>query len=175
MATILDFHRNIGVEIVSTNLLAEGFDLEYDGIFMVSSHDSIEHWHHSPKRLFQRLWNRLLLGGLFWIGAPNCVNMRKRLTVPLGHGKWSPMSEWYEQPVFRSHVREPDTDDFRYLARDLGAARLEIEGRNWLGYYDHRSIVRRLTPLIDALLRPFPGLCSDIYLYAWKPNRGPTK
>ena len=42
------------------------------------------------------------------VGVPNCVNLRKRLTVPLGRGKWSPMADWYEQPSFRGHVREPD-------------------------------------------------------------------
>lgn len=58
-------------------------------------------------------------GGGFILGVPNCVSLRKRLTVPFGYGKWSSMADWYELPVFRGNVREPDVADLVFIARDI--------------------------------------------------------
>jgi hypothetical protein len=80
------------------------------------------------------------------------------------------MAEWYEPPVFRGHVREPDVDDLRYIAGDLGLEKTQIFGRNWLGY-GHRSwVMRGLMPLADVALRLRPSVCSDIYLVGNKPK-----
>ena len=62
------------------------------------------------------------------------MNLRKRITVPLGYGKWSRMEDWYEEDRFRGHVREPDVADLRYIGADLDLKNIEILGRNWLGY-----------------------------------------
>jgi hypothetical protein len=96
------------------------------------------------------------------------VNLRKRLTVPFGVGKWTPMWAWYEVERFRSHVREPDVDDLRYIAADLGLCNVKIIGRNWSGYRSRFRAARIITPLIDRLLRFWPSLCSDIYLVGRK-------
>ncbi|TXS90848.1 class I SAM-dependent methyltransferase [Parahaliea maris] len=148
------------------------FELELDEIpedlDMVTSHDSMEHWHNSPKWIFSALWNKLSDGGVFWIGVPNAVNLRKRATVPFGRGKWSTMSDWYETEVFRGHVREPDVEDLAYIAQDLGAASYSIEGKNWIGYRSSRPIIRTLTPYLDRVMQIWPSLCSVIYLTAWK-------
>jgi len=157
-------HRKYGVEVVSSDVI-ESPPVFADGAFdAVTSFDSMEHWHHSPRGLFQRVVRWLRPGGLFVLGVPNCVNLRKRITVPLGMGKWSSMADWYEQPRFRQHVREPDTADLRYIARDLELREVEILGRNWLGYTSARQWVRLGTPLLDIPLRLFPSLCADIYL-----------
>jgi hypothetical protein len=108
-------------------------------------------------------------GGLFFLGVPNCVNLRKRITVPLGAGKWSAIEEWYEREMFRGHVREPDVGDLRYIARDLGLRDVRIFGRNWLGYASRHGWVRALTPLeaerhdgTPAKRRVVPGRGIDI-------------
>jgi SAM-dependent methyltransferase len=124
----------------------------------------MEHWHNSPKRLFAEVARALRPGGLFLLGVPNCVNLRKRLTVPLGVGKWSAMAEWYEEELFRGHTREPDVGDLYYIARDLGLAEVEVFGRNWAGYANRHRGVRVVTPFIDRLLQVRPTLCSDIYV-----------
>jgi len=166
---VLALSDRLGVERLTGDALMNETTALGDGpLDMVTSHDSMEHWHNSPKPVFHALWAALRAGGLFYIGVPNCVNLRKRITVPLGYGKWSQMRDWYEPEVFRGHVREPDTDDLRYIARDLGAARTEVIGRNWVGYRHPSKLVRAITPLIDRPMRPFPALCSDIYLLAWK-------
>jgi 2-polyprenyl-3-methyl-5-hydroxy-6-metoxy-1,4-benzoquinol methylase len=163
-------HKAYGVQVVSCDVIESPPEFA-DGAFdVVTSFDSMEHWHHSPKGLFHRVLKWLRPGGLFVLGVPNCVNLRKRLTVPLGIGKWSSMGDWYEQTRFRQHVREPDVGDLRYIARDLGLQQIEILGRNWLGYTSRHAWVRLGTPLLDVPLCLFPSLCADIYLVGRTPG-----
>lgn len=165
---LLDRFRDSGVQVVHGDIFDGNFSSQFETIDMIVSHDSMEHWHNSPKRLFHDLWQKLTPTGLIWIGVPNCVNLRKRITTPFGYNKWSQMSDWYEPSVFRGHVREPDVGDLRYIAKDLGASRVEIKGRNWIGTRHANPLLRTATRLADNVLRVRPSLCSDIYLYAWK-------
>jgi SAM-dependent methyltransferase len=166
---VLALHRSYGVRVLSRDVIALGIDDITERFDAVTSFDSMEHWHHSPKRLFAAALRALVPGGLFVLGVPNCVNLRKRLTVPLGRGRWSSMEEWYESPVFRGHVREPDVNDLRHIARDLGLVRSTILGRNWLGHANTNRLVRLGSRLIDRPLRLFPSLCSNLYLVGYKP------
>lgn len=166
--TLLDYFRSIGVQVVQEDIFGENFADNFDSLNLITSHDSMEHWHNSPKDLFHSLWSKMSTGGMLWVGVPNCVNLRKRLTIPLGYGKWSQMHDWYETPVFRGHVREPDVADLRYIARDLGAAKTVIVGKNWIGHRHTNPFIRLTIPFADPLLQLRPSLCSDIYLYAWK-------
>jgi SAM-dependent methyltransferase len=136
----------------------------------VTTFDSMEHWHHSPKRLFRQVGKQLLKpGGRFVLAVPNCVNLRKRLSVPLGVGKWSSMEDWYQEPEFRGHVREPDVADLRYIALDMGLREVQILGRNWVGYVSRSRFVRLATRIADRPLRMFPSLCADLYLTGHSP------
>jgi SAM-dependent methyltransferase len=162
-------HRRLGVRVVPADVVAAPPDFAPSRFDAVTTFDSLEHRHHSPKKLLARVVNWLRPGGLLVIGVPNCVNLRKRITVPFGRGKWSRVEDWYEVDNFRGHVREPDTDDLRYIARDLRLEHVEIIGRNWLGYVARSSMIRSITPFIDVPLRMLPGLCSDIYLLGQKP------
>jgi len=163
-------HRRLGVEIVSRDVIAEGVEFETESLDAVTVFDTMEHWHHSPKRLFRRLTSALKPGGLFIIGSPNCVNLRKRITVPFGVGKWSRIEDWYEAERFRSHVREPDIADLCYIASDLGLEDVKIIGRNWTGYRSRFRAARMITPLLDRILRLRSSLCSDIYMVARRPR-----
>ncbi len=166
--SVLDIHRKYNINVVSTDVIREGLK-KVDGTFdIITSFDSMEHWHHSPKRLFRQAINLLSEGGLFVLSVPNCVNMRKRITVPLGIGKWSNLDAWYESEIFRGHVREPDVSDLKYIATDLGLKNIKIYGRNWLGYYSPKRWVKVATVIMDHFLRLKPSLCSDIYLVASK-------
>ena len=87
--SILDLHRSLGVEVFTRNVVQCGIR-DIAGTFdVITTFDSMEHWHNSPKRLFQEVVEKLNPGGVFVLGVPNCVNMRKRITVPFGIGKWS--------------------------------------------------------------------------------------
>jgi 2-polyprenyl-3-methyl-5-hydroxy-6-metoxy-1,4-benzoquinol methylase len=167
---VLDLHRDNGVEIDSRDVIAKGIS-DIEGNFdIITSFDSMEHWHNSPKKLFAEVTEKLKPGGVFILGVPNSVNLRKRITVPLGKGNWSAMEHWYEQPQFRGHVREPVVEDLVYISNDMKLRDVKIYGRNWLGYYSRNPTVRTLTKFMDYPLRLKPSLCSDIYMVGRKPN-----
>jgi SAM-dependent methyltransferase len=165
----LGVHKRYGVKVVSVDVLKGRLDFAPGSLDAVTTFDSMEHWHSSPKVLFHTLMKVLRPGGFFMLGVPNCVNLRKRVTLPFGVGKWSSVEEWYEPPVFRGHVREPDVDDLRYIARDLGLIDVKTFGRNWLGYASRYGWVRTLVPYADRLLQMRPSLCSDIYVTGKRP------
>lgn len=167
--SVLDLHKAYGVQIVTRDVIKDGIDFPVESLDVITTFDSMEHWHHSPKHLFSSVRKSLVPGGLFILGVPNCVNLRKRITVPLGIGTWSPMQEWYEQKVFRGHVREPSVNDLTYIANDMELENISIVGRNWLGYTSRFQLLRALTPWGDRVLRLFPSLCSDIYMLGTKP------
>lgn len=157
------------VNVVHRDVVAEKIDFPTATFDVVTSFDSMEHWHHSPKALFHALVRATKPGGGFILGVPNCVNLRKRITVPLGYGKWSSMDDWYERYLFRGHVREPDVSDLRYIAKDLGLVDVKIFGRNWSAYEASLFPLRVLAPAIDYALRPFPALCAALYLVGRTP------
>jgi SAM-dependent methyltransferase len=161
---VLNLHREYGVTILRRDVIRDGLGLPPRSMDAVTTFDSMEHWHASPKALFREVRGVLRPGGMFLLGVPNSVNVKKRLLVPLGKGKWSAMADWYELPVFRGHVREADVDDLRYIARDMGLRNVEIRGRNWLGTYSPNPTVRRVSRALDRVQRLRPSLCSDLYL-----------
>jgi len=162
--SVLDLHKRFGVEIISRDVIQIGIS-DIPGKFnIITTFDSMEHWHNSPKKLFHEVVEKLKPGGVFVLGVPNCVNIRKRISVPLGKGRWSRMEEWYEADKFRGHVREPEISDLRYIASDMGLTEIKIYGRNWLGYSSANPSIRLVTKIMDYPLRLKPSLCSDIYL-----------
>ena len=167
--SVLDLHKSYGVQIVQRDVIKDGMDFPPESLDVITTFHSMEHWHHSPKQLLSSVVEALVPGGLFILGAPNNVNFRKRITVPLGIGDWSQMEDWYEQDVFRAHVREPSVSDLKYVANDMKLVNVSIVGRNWLGYNSRFQLVRALIPFVDRGLRLFPSLCSDIYMIGTKP------
>lgn len=166
--SVLAIFQKYGVRVLSGDIFRMEWPFAEGELDVITTFDSMEHWHQSPKELFHKLFGLLKQRGVLWINVPNCVNMRKRITIPLGYGKWSSMRDWYENPVFRGHVREPDVDDLRYIAKDLGCAHPVIDGKNWIGYRSPKMWIRLLTPWVDKLLQLNPALCSDIYIVVRK-------
>jgi SAM-dependent methyltransferase len=165
---VLDLHRRYGVEVVSRDVVSQGLQGINSNCNVITSFDSMEHWHQSPKKLLRDAIDGLDPTGSVILGVPNCVNLRKRLSVPFGIGKWSSMQEWYESTRFRGHVREPDVADLEYIAKDLRLEDVKILGRNWLGYGSPRVAIRLATRIVDFPLRLRPSLCSNIYLVGRK-------
>ena len=165
---ILDIHKSYGVQIINRDLINQGIDFKSESIDAFTSFDSMEHWHHSPKQLLAQVQQSLNPTGIFVLGLPNCVNLRKRITVPFGYGKWSSMADWYENKIFRGHIREADVDDLHYIAKDMGLVDVKIYGRNWLGYISPNRVIRWASSLSDNLLQINPSLCSNIYLVGRK-------
>ncbi len=162
--SILEIHKSYGVEVVCKDVMEEHIGLEPQSIDVITCFETMEHWHHSPKRLFHSLKTSIKPGGLFILGVPNCVDLKKRLMVPFGYGRWSAMRDWYERQVFRGHVREPDVNDLIYIAKDMDLKEVEILGRVWTGYAGSRRIFRFCGIMADRVLRLRPSLCSTLYL-----------
>jgi SAM-dependent methyltransferase len=159
----LGVHKDVRVISADATSVIDVFEANsLDGI---TSFESMEHWHNSPKRAFHALMRALKPGGLFFLGVPNCVDLTKRIKTVTGTAQWSTMRDWYEEPIFRGHVREASVSDLHYISRDLGLRETKITGRNW------EAVVRfgAIGKMADALLTALPSLCSDIYLIARKP------
>jgi SAM-dependent methyltransferase len=167
-------HRKVaedaGVELVRQDAVS-GLPLPFpDQSFeAVTSVDSMEHWHHSPKQLLSEVRRVLTPGGRLVIGVPNAVNLRKRLSVPLGKTNWSRFEDWYEEPVFYGHVREPTVGDLNRIASDMGLSEWHVVGRNWLGFRGG-SMRQRVAAMVDPILRYRPTLCANIYLIGTTPT-----
>jgi SAM-dependent methyltransferase len=168
-SAFLTLQRRYGVKLVRADVVRDQPEFPPSSFDAVCSFHSMKHWHHSPKAFFRGVAQSLKPGGLFLLCGPNCVNLRKRITAPLGRSNWSSMEDWYEQNVFRGHVREPHVEDLRYIARDMGLARITVYGRNWLGYNSRWPLVGKLATVADPVLRQFPSLCSDIYVEGRRP------
>jgi len=160
---LLAYFEKRGIRIERRDVLERGID-DLPAPDVLTSFASIEHWHHSPKRVLHSALDRMPSGARVVICTPNSLNLRKRLTVPFGVGKWSSMADYYEQPVFRGRVREPDVDDLRYIGRDLALRNATVFGRNWTGYGSKYWFARLGTRLFDRVLQLRPSLCADIYL-----------
>ncbi len=160
---LLDEH---GVEVRRQNILADPLGLASRSLDAVTAFHVLEHLPVSPKPLFRAMRDALRPGGVFVLAGPNNVNLRKRITVPLGKGSWSHIEDWYDSTRFRGHVREPNVADLRHVARDLSLRQAEIHGRNFLGLSHPDSVRQRLARLSDHVLRYRPTLCSDIYMVA---------
>lgn len=163
-ADVLTALRHHGVRVIEADLPATSVTFD-PGIDVITSLHTIEHMHHSPRRLYHDAAAALAGDGLLILAGPNAVNLRKRLTVPFGRGEWSSISDWYETAHFRAHVREPRVQDFQYIARDLGLT-AEILGRNFLGNNSTTPSIQVLARWGGPLLERRPSLCSDLYLLA---------
>ena len=167
---VLDLHRSHGVEVRARDIVAEGIDFPPESLDCVTCFGAVEHFHHSPRKLFRQVAEALVPGGLFILAAPNCVNLRKRIGFPLGRVHWSRFEDWYEPDEFRGHVREPSAGDLRRIAEDMRLDVIGLLGRNWTGHASRSSAVRFAARVIDVPLRTVPQLCSDLYLLASKPR-----
>jgi SAM-dependent methyltransferase len=164
----LELMDEYGVVVKRRDIIADGLDLEPEQFDAATLFHVMEHLPFSPKPLFSEMMAALRPGGVFAIAGPNAVNLRKRISVPLGTASWTPIVDWYEGDPFRGHVREPTVPDFRYIANDLKLERTAISGRNFLGRASVKPGRRQIAAVVDRAITPFPSLCSDLYLVGEK-------
>jgi SAM-dependent methyltransferase len=181
LACVLARFRELGLEIVDRNLLSDPLPAEDATIDLAVSFHSIEHWHHSPRRLFAEIRRVLRPGGALMLASPNSVNLRKRLSAAAGRSPLGTLEEWYHDgdPVFRGHVREPTLAELERLAEWNGLSLLASGGRNFIardsvrcaqGCGRGQRLYRTALALADPLLRLRPSLCSDLHVIAAKPT-----
>lgn len=158
----------IPVELVTMDATAQPLPFADGSFDAVTSFDSLEHWHHSPRRLFAEVKRVAQSRALFVLGVPNAVNARKRIAVLFGKTNWARFEDWYEPDQFFGHVREPVVTDLERMAIELELGPYTIVGRNWLGARRGR-LGRLVTAVVDAPLRLRPSLCANLYLLGRLP------
>lgn len=170
------FRTKFGLKVIQQNFLEQPLPLRDASTDVVTCFHSLEHWHHSPRRLFREIVRIIKPGGFLVMATPNAVNIRKRIYVLLGRSNFPTLREWYEDgdPVFRGHVREPVVRDLRQLMEWNGLAVIATYGRNFIGRHSEAlaflpgAVVEALATGSDRLLRLFPTLCSDIHVVGCK-------
>jgi 2-polyprenyl-3-methyl-5-hydroxy-6-metoxy-1,4-benzoquinol methylase len=165
----IKLYSELGIEVIQRDVISHGIDFVPNSIDVFTCFDSMEHFHNSPKPLFHQIMEALKPGGLFVLCVPNCARLWKRLFCIFGRTQFSSMQDWYEQPIFRGHVREPNVQDLKYIASDMGLREVDIIGRND-NFFKHKNIlVRVITRLTDILVRMKPSFCVTIYMLGKKP------
>jgi SAM-dependent methyltransferase len=169
------FRKKFDIHTVEQDLLTQALPFSDQSVDAVTCFHSLEHWHNSPKHLFNEVRRVLRGGGSLFIATPNAVNLRKRVSVLLGRTNHCSLAEWYDSDRgFRGHVREPVVGDLKNLALWNQFRVIAVHGRNFIGAETtalprmSRASMRRIVELSDRILRFFPTLCSDIHVVVRK-------
>jgi SAM-dependent methyltransferase len=162
----------LGVRLIELDFLQAPLPAATGSVDVVTCFHSLEHWHHSPKRLFQEIRRVLRPNGFLILATPNAVNVRKRCYAAIGKNPFPDLNEWYHggDPVFRGHVREPTIRDLHQILEWNGFEVISTYGRNFIGQHSTalrflpKGFVKGVAVGSDFVLRFVPSLCSDIHV-----------
>lgn len=169
--------NGLGARLLEMDFLFSPLPLDSASVDVVTSFHSLEHWHHSPKRLFAEIVRVLRPGGFVILATPNAANLRRRIACLLGHNVGAELDDWHHcgDPVFRGHVRVPTVKDLKQLLLWNGLEIAAVHGRNFIGRQSGSlrrlpgRLVWALGAAADLFLRGVPTLCSDIHVIGRKP------
>ena len=176
---VLDWARTThGIKVHSMDFIEQPLPFGSGTVDWVTCFHSLEHWHHSPRRLFSEILRILKPGGSLILATPNAANLRKRLFLLWGKSNFPELQEWYREgdPVFRGHVREPVLQDLEDLMQWNGLRVTDRQGRNFIGgdslalSFLPKPIVHFLARSSEGFLQLFPTLCSDLHVVGQKPR-----
>lgn len=164
---LVELHRSLEVAVINMDFALE-LPVNLPVVDIYTTFDTMEYWYASPKILFRVVAQQMSQGARFVLGILNCVNLRKRPSVPIGGDNWSIMGDWYDKTIFRGRAGEQDLQYLAYIADDLKISARRIVGRNFQGYSHANAFVRFATHYIDKQLSAFLSLCSDFCLVGSK-------
>ena len=164
--------QKLELNVVRQNFLERVLPMDDSSVDVVTCFHSLEHWHHSPKRLFKEIVRITKPGGFLVLATPNAVNLRKRIYCLFGRSSFPSLNEWYYDgdPIFRGHVREPTLTDLCHLLQWNGFEVIGKLGRNFIGRQSQAlgklppGLVNGMAVLSQPVLRLFPRLCSDLHV-----------
>lgn len=156
----------IRADLVTCNLL-DHFSPESVDVF--SSYHTLEHLHHSPRRMLESSLEALKPGGRVFFEVPNAANLLKRGKLLAGRTNYAPYEGFWSVDTYYGHVREYSVADLLYLAEQLHLADAQVVGKNWFGALYSKVPSPRLAALIDEALQRRPGLCGSLFLSGRKP------
>jgi SAM-dependent methyltransferase len=151
----------IRADLVEFNLLDH---FNPGSVDVVSSYHTLEHLHHSPRRMLASAMKILKPGGRVFFEVPNATNLLKRLKVLIGRTNYQPFQGFWEVDKYYGHIREYCVDDLRQLARHLHLTDVRIVGRNWYGSLYAVIPTRSAAGVVDSILQLRPGLCGSLFL-----------
>ena len=102
MAGIRDHFDRIGVRVIMGDVFETKLPFAEESIDLVVTIDSIEHWHKSPKKLFQSLYEKIVPGGVLWVGAGGQSPIHEKLKAA------SPCDHPDVVPLPFSDIRHPE-------------------------------------------------------------------
>ena len=175
---IAGWKSQLGIRVIESDILSHPIPLETATVDVVTCINSLEHWHHSPKRLFREIVRVLRPSGYLVLVTPNAANLRKRVSALAGKNIWDRLDWWYHggDPVFRGHVREPIIADLKQIMEWNDFEVIYVCGRNYLGQQSKAlgflpaPLLKRTVATLDWMLRLRPTLCSDIHVVGRKRN-----
>jgi SAM-dependent methyltransferase len=151
----------IRADLVEFNLLDH---FNPGSVDVVSSYHTLEHLHHSPRRMLASSMKTLKPGGRVFFEVPNATNLLKRLKVLIGRTNYQPFKGFWEVDRYYGHIREYCVDDLRQLAMQLDLSNVQIVGKNWYGSLYAVIPSRPAARVVDSILQIRPGLCGSLFL-----------
>ena len=134
---------------------------------VVSSFNTIEHLHGSPRALLNAMGHLARPNGLILLVMPNAVNLRKRLDVLRGRTNYVNISQYFHQiGEWRGHVREFTLNEMRYICESTGFHVVHCRAFETLAFDKLGSLLRQFYLAITSLL---PTLRTSLLVIAQKP------
>src|SRR5690606_14474172 len=65
-------------------------------------------------------------GGQLVSGCPNIANLQNRLKLLFGSSIHSAISVWYDSPVYRGHIREYSSKEWRWMLSSAGFRDIQL-------------------------------------------------
>jgi SAM-dependent methyltransferase len=171
---ILERMQAHGIHVHKLDFLSAPLPIETESIDVATCIHSLEHWHNTPKPLFAELRRIIKSGGYLLLVTPNAVNLRKRIAVVMGKSNLPTLDQWYNEPTFRGHVREPVIGDLCRLLEWNKFVVREIAGRNFIGRCSEQLAFLPkwmryfLARNSERFLKYLPSLCSDLHVLGQK-------
>ena len=158
----MDLHVHVQQGDYSIPWEEESFDV-------VTLLDVIEHLHESPREIMNFAGTYLKPNGLLVISMPNSVNLRKRLSVLVGHTNYPLARAFYENPSpWRGHVREYTLAETADMVRWSGFQ--IVLKRTFHAAMERRLSLRPLQWTFKAITTLAPTLRDGICVVGRKPT-----
>jgi SAM-dependent methyltransferase len=152
---------SFGVKLVKADLR----DYDPTTMFEPASIDTVgcyaAIYYFNPRQLLDRCLRVLRPGGNLVVEFNNAVSLLKRIRVLIGQNNVSPFEEYFLDDWRKRFWVKGDVEA---LARYLKLSEYRLFGRNWSLYQSRKHFPGAALTVADNTLRPFPGLCNDIYL-----------